>query len=155
LIAFAVSGLAVWQLGEQTGAWRRLAVKRAADGWRSQKDADDVEMAIDHALQAMAIDLERGQIEQALSGIHPERQDQYRSQLNGQTDKAADFAAALKSAKVIYISSDTGNYESGRMAMVSASLPDRMLDAAHDDKQVDQTFTIVMVWYEDRWVIDS
>lgn len=155
MIATVVIGLAVWQLGEQTGAWRRLAVKRAAEGWRTQTDADDVEAAIDQALQAMVADLERGRIEQALSGIHPDRQDQYRSQLNDQTDKAADFAAALKSAKVIYISSGTGNYESDRMALVSASLPDRMLDTARDDKQADQTFTIVLVWYEDRWVIDS
>lgn len=151
LTIVVVLGLAAWQLAMRTGVLRQLAVGRAAANWRNQEDFASVETEILSSLQEMAEDLENGQLDLALSRVHPDQQATYRNQLTESPAKAADFAQALKSAKVVYLSSDAGNYESERMALIAASLPVEQLDRKEDAP----IFTMVLVWYEERWVIDS
>lgn len=147
-VVLTLVGLAVWQIGEQVGWWRQIQLDRAVGSWRQQPDCADVEQAIQAALRQMADDLDDGQTEQALKYIHPDRQEIWRGRFVEYPERLANLSAALRSTELCFLSSDDGNYEAARMAQVSAMLPDSATDGG-------QAFTLVLVWYEDRWVIDS
>lgn len=141
-------GLAVWQAGAQVGWWRQIQLDRAAGSWRSQPDCAETGKAIQAALLEMADDLDDGQTEQALAWIHPDRQEIWRSRFAEYPERIPRLTAALRSVELVFLSGNDGNYEAARMARVSAMLPDGAANGG-------RAFTLVLVWYEDRWVIDS
>jgi hypothetical protein len=144
------TGLAVWQVGAMTGIWRNWQIRQASSAWQRQKDITSVRSDIADEMGRLADALDEGRIERALDWIHPERRDWYRSQLAADPVRAGELADALRSVQLTFLSTDTGNYESERMAQIAIKLPPRT-----GAEGLDQPVTLTLVTYEDRWVIDS
>ncbi len=153
LLVLAVLGVAVWQIGGLFGLWRQAELKQAAAGWQQQKDFKPVRNDVQAALDELADALEAGDVDTALAMVHPNRQEQYREYFTGNPDRLAEYCAALRAADLVYLSTDTGNYEAARMAIVEL----KQKSAASGADGLSPAFRLILTQNRDdgRWVIDS
>lgn len=152
VILLAAAGFGTWQLGQSAGWWRQIRLRQAAAAWDSQPDTREVRQSIHASLTIVADALAANDLDSALQGFHPDRRKTYAQLFAAQPKRIQDLATALRSPELTYLSTDSGNYEAGRMAIVTLPLPAKSASQNGTDPA---SFTLTLTWYEDRWVIDS
>jgi hypothetical protein len=152
VLVLSLFGFGIWKAGQITGLWNRMAVNRAFDSWEKQKGLKTEQKLIFNAIDDMKAELQAGDLDSAMQYVHPDCRDALKTKLITYSDKIPLLISYMNDCELTYLSTDTGNYESLRMAIVQIGIP---TPGASPDMPDTGTGTIVLVESEDGWMVED
>lgn len=142
------AGYGVWKAGEITGFWNNRALAKASAEWKKQPDIKTEEREIFLVLEIMKLSLASGDIDTAMSQVHPLAKDDILVLFTDYKDKIPDFTNALENLELLYLSEDPGYFAEDRVAKVMAGTPS-------DTEPVTGISYIFLVKTENGWVVEK
>lgn len=152
----ALIGGGIWKAGEMTGLWHRMAVEREFGSWKKQKDLKSEQKAIFDVIEKMQAELQAGDVAGAMVYVHPDCREMLGGRFEANQDKLPLLISLMDDCELTYLSTDTGNYEALRMAIVQIGVPVKGAAAGTSAGMPDTgTARIVMVKSGDGWVVED
>ena len=151
-VVLALLGVGVWKAGEMTGLWQRMSVEREFNSWKKQKDLKSEQKEIFEVIESMQAELQAGNLAGAMAFVHPDRREYLGNIFNTHQDKLPLLISLMNDRELTYLSTDTGNYETLRMAIVQIGIQAAGTSAGTPDSG---TAKVMMVKSEDGWVVED
>ena len=156
VLFFGLIGAGVWKAGEMTGLWHNRAVDKAFNEWTKQKDLKQEEKAIFTILAAMQDELEAGDMQGAMEYVHPDCRTALMNKIMSHQDKISLLISMMDTYRLTYLSTDEGNYEAQRMALVQIGMPSQAAGTTVVGAGAETgTHTVILVRTEDGWVVED
>lgn len=152
ILLLSLLGLGVYKAGEATGLWQKKAINRAFNSWKNQKNFKEEEKALLETIKKMQADLKTNNLGGALVYVHPDEKEKFKTIFINNPDKIPVIVTLMDSPTITYLSTDSGNYEALRVAIVQIGTPTPGASSELPDTGI---AVISLVKTEDGWLIDD